>query len=153
MWKYCNAVAILLMAFALASACTHEEQPQEETPGVSAEDVKEQAKQTYESAKLFTQEQIEDFQERTRQELEDYDRKLDLLTARLESLQAETELEVEGQIRAMREKQEKAYAELRELKSSSEEAWAEMKSGIESAMDELSKAYDRAKDEFDADTE
>jgi hypothetical protein len=147
------AISILWLAFALSSGCSPEEQLQERAPGVTAEDVKEKAKQTYESAKLFTQEQLEDFQERTRQELEEYDDKLDRLTTRLEGLQAETKHELARKIRAVREKRDKAYAKLRELKSSSEEAWAEMKSGVETAMEELSKAYERAKDEFDADSE
>jgi len=153
MRKYCNVINVLCMALALVSGCSREEQPREESPGVTSEDVKEQAKQTYESAKLYTQEQIENFQERTKQELEECDRNLERMTARLEGLQAEAKQALEVKIRTIREKRDEAYAKFRELKSSSGEAWAELKTGVENAMDELSKAYERAKGEFDTEAE
>ena len=63
------------------------------------------------------------------------------MTERLEVLLAEVKQDLERKIGAMREKRDEAYAEFRELKPSSGQAWTELKSGVESAVEELSRAY------------
>ena len=153
MGKYGNVIMVFCLASALASGCGREEEPREESSRVTAGDVKEQAQQTYESAKLYSQEQIEEFQGRTKQELEEYGQKLDRLTERLEGLQAGAKEDLKQRIEEMRQKRDRAYAEFRELTSSSGQAWAELKSGVEGAMAELSRSYDRAKAEFDPNRE
>jgi len=84
--------------------------------------------------------------------MKEYDREMQELLAKAQSgatdLKEESKTQFDEKMKEFRDKKQAAADKLDELNSASGEAWKDIKSGMESAMDELSKAFDRARSHF-----
>jgi len=115
---------------------------------VSEEDVKKEAKEAYDATKTYTQEQMQAFREKTETRLAEYKKEIDQLQAKAEKLGDDAKAKAEQQLTALRQKRDEVSEKLKVLSSSSGNAWEKVKSGVDSAMDDLSKAYQKAAAEF-----
>jgi len=138
----------LLLALGALPGCGEKDQSQSKTATVSKEDVKKEAKEAYGTTKAYTQEQMKAFREQMETRLAEYEKEIDQLQAKVESLGGDAKTKAEQQLAALRQKQDEVSGKLKELSSSSGKAWEQIKSGLESAMDDLVNAYKKVAAEF-----
>jgi len=139
---------VLLLALGAFPGCGEKEQTQSKTPTVSKEDVKKEAKEAYDATKAFTQEQMQDFLEQTETRLAEYKKEIDQLQAKAEKLEGDVKAKAEQQLTALRQKRDEVSEKLKDLSSSSGNAWEQLRSGIDAAMEDLGNAYKKAAAEF-----
>ena len=139
---------ILLLALSVLAGCGDNEQTQSKPAAVTKEDVKKEAKEAYDTTKVYTQEQMQAFREQTETRLAEYKKEIDHLQAKAEKLEGDAKAKAEQQLTALRLKRDEVVEKLKDLGSAGEGAWGQIKSGIEAAMEDLGKAYKKAAAEF-----
>jgi uncharacterized protein YlxW (UPF0749 family) len=139
---------ILMLALGALSGCSDNEQTQSKPAAVTKEDVKKEAKEAYDTTKAYTLEQMQAFREQTESRLAEYEKEIDQLQAKAEKLEGDAKAKAEQQLTALRQKRDAVSEKLKELSSSSANAWEQIKSGIDAAMEDLGNAYKKAAAEF-----
>jgi DNA repair exonuclease SbcCD ATPase subunit len=139
---------MLLLALGAFPGCGDKEQPESKSAAVSKEDVKKEAKEAYEATKAYTQEQMQAFRKQMEIKLNEYGEKIDQLQAKTEKLGEDAKAKAQQQLTALRQKRDEVSEKLKELGSSSGNAWEQIKSGIDAAMEDLGNAYTKAVAEF-----
>jgi biopolymer transport protein ExbD len=149
-------VFIILAAFfgsAFLLACGDGKESEKPKVEVTSQDVKNKAKEAIETAKTYTLQQKEEYQKQMEARLQELDREIRELQAGAQSkataLKEESKAQFDQALEELRNKQQAAADKLDKLKSSSGKAWEDMKSGMDSAMGDLSKAFDKARSHFD----
>ncbi|MEQ8787102.1 MAG: hypothetical protein RIC55_12415 [Pirellulaceae bacterium] len=77
-------------------------------------------------------------------QLDQWSAQLDQWEARARNSQADSKIAVERRLGELRERQEAAQAKLRELRSSSGEAWETLKDGAENVFADMRESVERA---------
>lgn len=139
---------IVLLALGAVPGCGEKEQTQSKPATVSKEEVKKEAKEAYDATKAYTQGQMEAFLEKTQTRLAEYDKEIDQMKAKAEKLGGDAKAKAEQQLTALRQKRDALSEKLKELGSSTGNAWEQLKSGIDAAMEDLGNAYKQAAAEF-----
>jgi chromosome segregation ATPase len=139
---------MLMSALAALPGCGEKEQTQSRPANVSKEDVKEEAKEAYDATKAYTREQMQSFREQTETRLAEYNDDIDQLQVKVEELGGDAKAKAEQQLTALGQKRDEVSEKLKDLSSSSGDAWEQLKSGIDAAMDDLGNAYKEAVAEF-----
>jgi hypothetical protein len=139
---------MLLLAIGTLSGCGDNEQTQSKPAAVTKEDVKNQAKEAYETTKAYTQEQMQAFREQAEARLAEYEQDIDQLQAKAEKLEGDAKAKAEQQLTELRQKRDAVSEKLKELGTSSANAWEQIKSGIDAALEDLGNAYKKAAAEF-----
>ena len=139
---------MLVSALGFLPGCGDKEQPQGDTEGTSGKEVKEEVKEAYDATKGYAQEKMQAFQEQMESRLAEYDGKIDQLETKTKEMGEDARAKAEEELTALRQKRDEVSRKLKGLSSSSKDAWEEMKSGINSAMEDLDKAYEKAAAEF-----
>lgn len=138
----------MLLALVAVQGCGEKEKSQSKSAAVSKEDIKKEAKEAYDTTKAYTQEQMQAFREQTEAKLAEYKQDIDQLQTKAETLQGDAKMKAEQQLAALRQKRDAASENLKDLSSSGASAWAQVKSGVDAAMEDLGKAYQKAAAEF-----
>jgi len=139
---------MLLLALGALLGCGEKEQTQSKLATVSKKDIKKEAKEAYDATKAYTQEQMQAFREQTETRLAEYKKEIDQLKAKAEKLGGDTKAKAEQQLTALLQKRDEVSEKLKELSSSSGNAWEQLKSGIDAVMEDLGNAYKKAAAEF-----
>jgi chromosome segregation ATPase len=137
-------VIMLLLILVALPGCGEKEQTQSKPATVSKEEVKKEAKEAYDATKAYTQEQMQAFRDQTETRLAQYKKEIDQLQAKAEILGGDAKAKAEQQMTALRQKRDEVSEKLKELSSSSGNAWEQVKSGIDAAMEDLGNAYKKA---------
>jgi hypothetical protein len=90
----------------------------------------------------------EAYQEKMDARLREWQAKIDELKARADQAGAEQKMAYYEQIESLRARQQKAQAQLNELRSAGEDAWEDVKAGVELAWQDLQEAFGRASEKF-----
>ena len=90
----------------------------------------------------------EAYLEKTQEQLQLWQSKIDTLKAKAETLEAEQKVKYYEEIEDLRIKQQRVQTKLDEIRSASDSAWEEVKTGVELAWKELQVSVDRAVDKF-----
>ena len=142
----------LFFTTALLLACGDQKEAQKPETAVTSADVKKEATEAMETAKAYTRQQKEEYQKKMEARLQELDSEIQQLQAKAQSsateLKEKSKAEFNQSMEDLRNKQQVATEKLNELKSASGQAWEDIKGGVNSAMDELGKAYDRARSHF-----
>jgi ElaB/YqjD/DUF883 family membrane-anchored ribosome-binding protein len=138
----------LLLALVAVTGCGEKKKPQNKTEAVSTQDVKKDTKQAYDTTKAYTQEQIQAFRQQTETKLNEYEKDIDQLQSKAEKLRGDAKVKAEQQLTALRQKRDAVLKKLKELSSSSGNAWDQIKSGIDATMKDLEDTYKKAAAEF-----
>jgi predicted RNase H-like nuclease (RuvC/YqgF family) len=141
-------LAVMLLVPWALSGCGEKDQPQSKSGTVSSDDVKKEAKEAYETTKAYTQEQMQAVRKQIETKLDEYGKEIDQLQAKAEKLEGDAKAKVEQQLTALRQKRDAVAEKVKELGSSSGNAWEQLKSGIDAAMEELANAYKKVVAEF-----
>jgi hypothetical protein len=88
------------------------------------------------------------YQEKLEVQLEEWNAQLTLFISKAEKARAEGKFEYDKIIGVLQQKLGEMRIKLRELKSSSDEAWEELKTGAEQAWADLKIAFDKAASKF-----
>jgi len=139
---------LLLLSMGAFPGCGEKEQPESKPATVSKEDVKKEAKEAYDATKAYTQEQMQAFRKQMETKLNEYGAKIDQLQAKAEKLGEDGKAKAQQQLTTLRQKRDEVSEKLKELGSSSGNAWGQLKSGIDAAMEDLGNAYKKAVAEF-----
>lgn len=141
-------VIVLLLTLGALPSCGENEQTQSKPASVSKEDVGQKAMDTYDVTKAYTLEQMQAFRERAETGLAEYKKEIDRLQATAEKLEGDAKAKAEQHLTALHQKRDAVSGKLKDLSSSSGNAWKELKSGVDAAMEDLGKACKKAADEF-----
>ena len=139
---------MLLLCLGALPGCGEKEQIPSKPATVSEKDVKKEAKEAYDATRAYTLEQMQAFREQTETRLAEYKKEIDQLQAKAEKLGRDEKAKAEQQLTALRQKRDEVSEKLKNLSSSSGNAWEQVKSGIEAAMEDLGNAYKKAAAEF-----
>jgi hypothetical protein len=92
--------------------------------------------------------QKEEYQKKIETKLRESDVRIDELKAKAEKAGAELKVELNKVIKDLLAEKENIQKNLDKLKSVGAEAWIDIKSGIDAALEDLEKAYERARSRF-----
>ena len=141
-------LGIMLLVPGVLSGCGEKEQTQSKPAAVSREDVKKEVKEAYNTTKAYTQEQMQAFREQTEIKLDEYKEEIAKLQAKAEKMGGDAKAKADEQLTALDQKREVLAEKLKELSSSSGNAWEQLKKGIDAALEDLGNAYKKAAVEF-----
>ena len=141
-------LAIMLLVPGVLPGCGEKDQTQSKPAAVSKEDVKKEAKEAYDTTKAYTQEQMQAFREQTEIKLNEYKEEIAKLQAKAEKMGGDAKAKADEQLTALDQKREVLAEKLKELSSSSGNAWEQLKTGIDAALEDLGNAYKKAAAEF-----
>jgi TolA-binding protein len=95
-----------------------------------------------------SRESMETYKKELQEDLRELDKKISVLAEKMKKRGARLQAEAKESWNELRAKEKTARARLKDLSSSSREAWEKAKSEAGAAMDEVRKAYDRAASYF-----
>jgi hypothetical protein len=109
--------------------------------GVTAEDVKEEAVETIETAQAYTRQQKEEYQTKIAEQLKALDSKMDGLEAEAETLQGDVRTQYERMLVTLKQKRREADEIYTELNQKTGEAWSAVKIRMDNMMRNLKAAF------------
>jgi small-conductance mechanosensitive channel len=136
------AILMLLAGFAFAAYAGQQESHSKQVV-LSQSGNKDQGESSG-TATGNTQEQIQEYKQKMRKELDVLKGKIDELGAKAEKLKADAKDNLNKQVAVLRQKWTETNRKLEELKGSASTAWEDVKAQFDSAMKDLKQAYDRA---------
>ncbi len=90
----------------------------------------------------------EAYQKKLEAQLQEWDAKLDQLSAKAQNATADARITYENELESLKSKRAAAHTTLEELGKRGESAWEDMKDGAEKVWDELSKAMEKVAARF-----
>jgi len=115
---------------------------------VSSGDVKKETREAYETAVQYTKQQKEEFQRKVQAKLDEYRKRIYELQVEAEEMSAQMKANMNRRIKDLEAKREAAEEKLTQLESASGKAWAEIKEGLDQAVKDLGQAYEDARSQF-----
>ncbi len=122
-------------------ACTTKESSKQP---VTQEDVKRDTQRALETTQAYTQQKKEQYQRKIEAELDELQRQTDDLRARAERARGKAKATLDDQLADLQQKQVAARHKLEELKAAGEPAWEKLQRGLDDAVGEAKRAYERA---------
>jgi Zn-dependent M32 family carboxypeptidase len=105
------------------------------------------------AAQVDEQENIQQSQHKMESKAAEIGKKLDELEQKMKTSKEEAKTEMSRQMVELRKLQKKVQMKLQEMKIASGKAWQDAKEGAQSTMDDLQKAYEKARARFSNKTE
>jgi uncharacterized protein HemX len=105
------------------------------------------------AAQIDDQESLQQSQYKMENKAAEIGKKLDELEQKMKTSKEEAKKEMSRQMVELREMQKKVQIKLKEMKIASGKAWQDAKEGAQSTMDDLQKAYEKARARFSNITE
>jgi DNA repair exonuclease SbcCD ATPase subunit len=113
------------------------------------QETNKEVKDASEESLAYMQHQRDEYQKQIEAQLKEYDQKLDELEVKARTVKQGTKALFNQKIDALREKQRTAHDELDKLSTATGKAWEDLKSGMDTAMEDLAKAYHDAVSHFE----
>lgn len=92
--------------------------------------------------------QNDQYIEKIKARLDQWNAEIDKLEARSKEAEADTKIEYQKQLDGLREQRDRAEAQLEEIRNATDEAWSELESGFDKAWQDISTAFDNAFSKF-----
>ena len=105
------------------------------------------------AAQVDDQESLQQSQHKMENKAAEIGKKLDELEQKMKTSKDEAKTDMSRQMDELREMQKKVQIKLKEMKIASGKAWQDAKDGAQSTMDDLQKAYEKARARFSNTTE
>jgi len=115
----------------------------------SPEQVKQQAQQALETAKQYTMQEKEEYQKKIEAQLADLSKQIEGLKGKAKAAKQEMAAQLEAQLAEFKKQEQEVAKKLPELRSATSKAWGEVKGALDGAMDDLKKAYENARSQFE----
>jgi DNA repair exonuclease SbcCD ATPase subunit len=113
------------------------------------QETNKEVKDASEGSLAYLRRQRDEYQKQIEAQLKEYDQKLDELQVKVGAVKQEAKALLNQQIQALREKQHAAHDKLDKLSTATGKAWEDLKSGMDTAMENLAKAYHDAVSHFE----
>ena len=138
---------LLLAAFLFLNAACGE---QEKKPKTTMEDVKTETRNMAETAKSYTLQQRQVYQQELADRIAEYDRKIEDLKQRMIMVYGATEQKMQEQIKLdeLQEKVKNMKNRAKELEDASGDAWIDLQNGLEKAGKDLDRSFSEAMKNF-----
>jgi len=147
--KHMQLAVACLAITAFAVGCKPSEKASAiETPkstGEQLDDVKQEAKEAAQAMNDYAYAQKTEFVATMQSQLDEIDRDVDELVARLEKSSAEVKAEAEPRIQALRDQMAKLTTQLDAAEDASESTWDDIKTGFTKGYDELKNGFNQAR--------
>ena len=111
---------------------------------VTAEKVEKESKEALDTTMNYAQTKSREYQEKLKESLNDYDKKIDELKAKSANVTEEANADFNKTMEQLNQKKEAASKKLQELKKPTGKAWDDVKAGVNEAMADLEEAYEKA---------
>jgi len=105
------------------------------------------------ASQVDDQESLQQSQHKMENKAAEIGKKLDELEQKMKTSKDEAKADMSRQMDELREMQKKVQKKLKEMKIASGKAWQDAKEGAQSTMDDLQKAYEKARARFSNTTE
>ena len=105
------------------------------------------------AAQVDDQESLQQGQHKMENKAAEIGKKLDELEQKMKTSKDEAKADMSRQMDELRELQKKVQMKLKEMKIASGKAWQDAKEGAQATMDDLQKAYEKARSRFSNKTE
>jgi len=105
------------------------------------------------ASQVDDQESLQQSQHKMENKAAEIGKKLDELEQKMKTSKDEAKADMSRQMDELRELQKKVQKKLKEMKIASGKAWQDAKEGAQSTMDDLQKAYEKARARFSNTTE
>jgi len=129
----------------LAVGCSEQKSSvQEEKPQTTAEDVKKEATDMVETAKSYTMEQKQAYEEKLAKELDEYRQKISALRAQMTQAKDSVQKEMQDTMDRLQTDIDAMGNKVDAMKNASGEAWDSLKEGADRAAEDLNQAYSDA---------
>lgn len=135
--------AVLFLSSIVLSGCSDGEDQAKSQGTVTAEDVKEEAVETMETAKAFTKQQKEAYQRKIDEELKTLDSEMDGLETKVDNLEENVRTQYEKMLTTLKQKRREADEIYKELEQETGEAWSAVKIRMDNMMRNLKAAFDQ----------
>jgi len=139
-------IVMLTIGFLLA-ACG-EQKPAAEKQASTTQDIRKEARELADAALAYSIEQKEKYTQEILARLSQYNLKLMELDRKMSALGDQAKNDMLGEIANVNSKKAQVATRMRELKSSTGEAWKDIKVGLDKAVDDLDEAYKQAKGRY-----
>lgn len=146
--KHQYLLITLLCAAALAVGCDRSEKPTTETSEATAkrfDKVKTDTKEAAQDMKDYAYAQKSEFVGKMQVELDEINRDLEQLTAKIEKSSDAAKAEAKPKLQALRDQTAKLTKQLDEAKNASESTWDEVKTGFKQGYGELKDGFQQAR--------
>jgi len=100
------------------------------------------------AAQVDDQERLQQSQNKMENKAAEIGKKLDELEHKMKTSKDEAKADMSRQMDELRELQKKVQMKLKEMKIASGKAWQDAKEGAQATMDDLQKAYEKARSRF-----
>lgn len=90
----------------------------------------------------------EAYEQKWKARIDEWKAKIDFLEAKAEQAEADTKVEIQKQIKDLREKEKTARSRLEKIRQSGSEAWSDMSQSMETAVENLKEGIEQALDRF-----
>ena len=135
-------IAVVFIGCGTISGCG-KTQEEDKHLGTS-EKVKKEAKEALDTTMDYAQKKSREYQEKIKESLKDYDKKMDELKAKSANMTEEAKADFNKTMEQLKQKKEAASKKLQELKKPTGKAWEDVKAGVNEAMADLKEAYEKA---------
>jgi TolA-binding protein len=151
--KIIMIVLISFLSLAFLFACSDQKKSEKPKTKATHEDVKKDTNEAMNTVQNYTQQKKEEYLRQMNAKLEELENKIKELQNKAESktsgLKEESKAKFNQSMEALNKEKQEAAEKLEELKSASGETWNDIKSGADSAMDQLSKTYEKVRSDFE----
>jgi hypothetical protein len=146
--KVMSRLAIVAGAIVLSLAVLEFGENQPVTPFTTAEDVGRETAEALQTMQAYTIHQQEEYQQKVGTKLGELAKGIATLQAKAERAGAQGKTELNTMLAELQQKKEATRRHFEALKAASGEAWSDLKAGMEAAMKDLERGYDRAHARF-----
>ena len=148
--RFIVILSVLGLLF-LAAGCGEQKQPdsQKQEAKTTTEDIKKEARDLVETARTYTMEQQQAYEQQLGQKLDEYARKVAALKAQVATMTGAAKEDMQDKIGSLHTKVEDMKNKAQELQAASGAAWDDLKEGLDKAEDDLEEAFNSAMQKFD----
>ena len=138
-----GGIFILIGLLAVSLGCGQQEPKKE----VTSKDVQQKATEAAKTAKEYLAQQQEKYLKQAQEKLTNLDKQISNLRQQAEKQTGDMQQKLTEQADSLQKKLAAAKEKLAAMKNASADAWKKLKYGMDSAMDEMEKAYQQAEPE------
>ena len=145
-------IALIAVGF-LMIACSSEQKPTAEKAKVESlattpADIKKEAKDLAEVTMTYSAEQMTQYKQKISEKMAQYQTKQNQIRTKMTTMSEQAKASLDSQMEDLKIKKAKMDAIILELQTSSSEAFGNLKEGMDNAMEDMDKAYDKAMGKF-----
>lgn len=153
-----RTIALLVAAGLLFTACSEQkktadkatpEKAKVESLATTPADIKKEANDLAKTTRSYAEEQKELYTQEILARLAQYNQKLIDLNRKVAMLGAQTEAQAMAEVDNFYRKKDQVAEKVRQLQAASAEAYEDLKDGMDKAIEEMDRAYDKAMSRFE----